>query len=93
MEIESISLIVIITYLLGEIYKVAFKKKQKFYKLIPVVVTIVGGIMGIIIFITEPSMIKANNIYYALEIGLISGASSTGINQIFKKIKGENVDG
>ena len=90
MELESISLIAFLTYLAGEIYKVIFKKNQKLYKLIPIIVTLLGGLLGILIYLTEPSVIDATNIYNALEIGLISGASSTGVNQIVKYIKGDN---
>ena len=53
---------------------------------------IIGGLLGIIIYLTNPEMIlNAENIWIALGIGIVSGASSTGANQIVKQIfkKGE----
>ena len=54
---------------------------------------IIGGVLGIIIYLTHPEIIlNAENIWVALGIGIVSGASSTGANQIIKQIfkKGEN---
>ena len=53
---------------------------------------IIGGLLGIIIYLTNPEIIlNAENIWIALGIGIVSGASSTGANQIIKQIfkKGE----
>ena len=90
MDFTSVPIIVFCCYIIGEIYKVIFKKRQNLYKLIPILVTLLGGLLGILIYLTEPTMIEAKNIYYALEMGLISGASSTGVNQIVKLLKGDN---
>ena len=57
---------------------------------------IIGGLLGIIIYLTNPEMIlNAENIWIALGIGIVSGASSTGANQIIKQIfkKGEEKNG
>ena len=75
-------IIVIICYLIGEVYKVIFKDKQNAYKLIPVIVSITGGVLGILIYLTN----KEGNILDYLLVGLISGASSTGTNQIIKQL-------
>ena len=38
-------------------------------------------------YLDDPSMIlNAKNIYVAIEIGIISGASATGANQIIKQV-------
>ncbi len=93
MEYTSIPIIVISCYIIGELYKAIFKKKPETYKLIPILLSISGGILGIIIYLTNKEMIlNANNLWIALEIGIISGASSTGTNQMIKQIiknKGE----
>lgn len=87
MENTSVPIIIIICYIIGEIYKVVFKSKEKLYCLLPMIVSIIGGILGVIIFLTNKEMIGfASNIWIALEIGIISGASSTGANQIIKQI-------
>ena len=74
--------IVIICYLIGEVYKVIFKDKQNAYKLIPVIVSITGGVLGILVYLTN----KEGNLIDYLLVGLISGASSTGTNQIIKQL-------
>ncbi len=87
MEYASVPLIVVCCYLLGELYKVLFKKHQEAYKIIPVFLTLIGGALGVVIHLFYPnSLFNADNIYVALMIGLVSGASSTGANQIIKQL-------
>ena len=93
MKLISVPLIVVLSYLIGEIYKVIFKNKQDLYKLIPVLVSLMGGVIAIIIYITERSIIDVDNIYDALLIGIISGSSSTGANQIIKNLVDKKVIG
>ena len=93
MDFTSVPIIVVCCNIIGEIYKVLFKNKQEAYKIIPIVMAIIGGLLGIIIYLTNPEMIlNAENIWIALGIGIVSGASSTGANQIVKQIfkKGED---
>lgn len=96
MEFTSIPIIVILCYIVGEIYKVLFRKKQNYYRLIPIVLACFGGLLGIVMYITNPEVIlNAKNIWVALEIGIVSGASSTSANQIVKqlfKIYGEKYE-
>lgn len=91
-EFTSIPIIVVLCYIIGEIYKVIFRKKKEAKKLIPIVMAIVGGILGILIYLTNPEIIfKAENIWIARVVGIASGESATGTNQIIKQIlnKGE----
>ena len=91
-EFTSIPIIVVLCYIIGEIYKVIFRKKKESKKLIPIVMAIVGGILGILIYLTNPEIIfKAENIWIAIVVGIASGESATGTNQIIKQIlnKGE----
>ena len=76
--------ILVICYVIGEIYKIIFKKKA--HKYIPVVLTILGGLLGILIYITNPEMLMVDNIYNALVLGLISGISSVGANEMIKQL-------
>lgn len=88
MTSTCVPIIVITSYLIGEIYKVIFKNNQDLYKLIPIIVSIFGGLIGILIYYTEPIMIfNVNSVYEALEIGIVSGFSSTGTNQVIKQFK------
>lgn len=91
MKFTSVPIIVVCCYIIGEIYKVLFKNKQEAYKLIPVLVSITGGLLGIFIYLTNKEMIlNASNIWIALGIGIVSGASSTGTNQIVKQLFSKN---
>lgn len=87
MDFVCIPIIVLICYMVGEIYKVLFKNKQEAYKLIPILVAIFGGILGVLIFYTNPtSILNVDNLWDALLIGIISGFSATGTNQVIKQI-------
>ena len=94
MEFTSIPIIVILCYLIGEIYKVLFKNKQDLYKLIPIILACFGGLLGILIFLTNPEiLLNVSNAWTALGIGMVSGVSSTGTNQIIKQIFIKNKEG
>lgn len=87
MTFTSVPIIVICCYILGEIIKLIFKKKQEVYRAIPIVLSVVGGVLGIIIFKSNPEMLfEAANVWSAFGIGVVSGASATGANQIIKQI-------
>lgn len=91
MEFSSLPIIVLCCYIIGEIYKIVFKNKKEWYKLIPLILSIFGGIIGIVIFYTNPEMIlDAHNVWIALGVGIVSGASSTGANQIIKQVFSKN---
>lgn len=87
MEFTSVPIIVLICYVIGEVYKYLFRKKPETYKFIPILLSISGGILGILIYLTNKEMIlNASNIWIALGIGIVSGSSSTGTNQIIKQL-------
>ena len=87
MEFTSIPIIVIICYIIGEFYKVLFKNKKDLYRLIPIILATFGGLLGILIFLTNPEMLlNSSNAWTALGIGIVSGVSSTGTNQIIKQL-------
>ena len=91
MEVVSVPVILIICYVFAEAFKVIFKEKEKLFKLIPMLVSILGGILGILIFLTSPELIlNATNIWNALLVGIVSGASSTTTNQIVKQLFKKN---
>lgn len=90
MDFASVPIIVVCCYVLGEIYKVIFGKKTKAYKFIPIVMCVIGGILGIVMFYTSPEMIfSVDNAWIALGIGMVSGVSATGTNQIIKQLFGK----
>ena len=87
MDFTSVPIIVVCCYMIGEIYKVLLKNKKETYKIIPILVAAIGGLLGMLIYFSAPEiMFNVDNIWIALGIGIVSGASSTGTNQIIKKI-------
>lgn len=86
MNFTCVPIIVVCCYLVGEIYKQIFKKNADAYRFIPVILPVLGGILGVVIFLTNPEMIfNAQNVWIALGVGIFSGASATGANQIIKQ--------
>ncbi|CCZ95313.1 putative uncharacterized protein [Corallococcus sp. CAG:1435] len=87
MNFTCVPIIVVCCYLVGEIYKQIFKKNADAYRFIPVILPVLGGILGVVIFFTNPEMIfNAQNVWIALGVGIFSGASATGANQIIKQV-------
>ena len=98
MSFISIPIIIISTYILIEIFKLCTQKKQDtFYKFIPILSSIIGGLISAIIYFTNREiLLSANSLYEALTIGFVSGASATGSNQIIKQLffkKGDEQSG
>ena|SRR5699024_2888860 len=87
MNFTAVPIIIICCYLCGEIYKAIFRNHTNAYRFIPLVTSVLGGILGVVIFLTNPEVIlDAPNIWIALGVGIVSGASATGANQIIKQI-------
>lgn len=78
--------IVVICYLVGLTCKTI--GSEKLDRFIPVICGVSGAVLGIIMYMTIPNFIPAENWAVALAIGIISGLSATGANQIYKQLKG-----
>ncbi len=74
--------IVVICYLIGLGVKATPIKDD----LIPVIVGVCGGILGVVGMYTMPDF-PANDILNAIAVGISSGLASTGANQIYKQLK------
>lgn len=84
MNYVGIPIIIIISYIAGEIYKTIFKTDSA-KRFIPLFVATVGGCLGAAIYCTSPAIIAASTVWDAILIGIISGESATGSNQIVKQ--------
>ena len=84
-EFVAFPVIVIVCYLAGLICKTI--DNEKLDKFIPCICGILGAILGVVMFLTIPNFIPAENWAVALAIGIVSGLSATGVNQIYKQIK------
>lgn len=83
MEINMVPVmaIVVITYLIGAACKVIPVIKDNF---IPVIVGVVGGILGVVGMYVIPEF-PASDVLNALAVGIVSGFASTGVNQVYKQ--------
>lgn len=84
--VGSVVAIVVICYLFGAGMKAwdLFDDRK-----IPVLMGVLGAAFGILAFILTPTIMPADNVIDALAIGIVSGLSATGVNQIYKQSKKE----
>ena len=82
-QVSTVIAIVVITYLIGYAAKQIPEVKDN---IIPVIVGTIGGILGVIGMYVIPNF-PANDILNAIAVGIVSGLSSTGVNQIYKHVK------
>lgn len=80
--IPTVMAIVAITYLIGSAAKALVAIKNE---LIPVIVGLSGGILGIVGMHVIPEF-PAQDWMTALSVGIMSGLASTGVNQVYKQL-------
>lgn len=86
MDISSMTTviaIVVICYLIGLAAKTIPAVKDNY---IPVIVGAFGGILGVLGMYVIPDF-PAQDILNAIAVGIVSGLSSTGVNQVCKQLK------
>lgn len=81
-QMGTVMAIVVITYMIGIAAKAIPGIKDN---LIPVIVGIAGGILGVVGLYVMPEF-PAEDIMNAVAIGIVSGLASTGVNQVYKQI-------
>lgn len=86
MEIFCVPVLAILCYCIAEILKVSILRKKRQYRYIPVIVGVSGGILGCISYYISPELIcNVTSPITAIAIGVGSGLSATGGNQIMKQ--------
>jgi uncharacterized membrane protein YdfJ with MMPL/SSD domain len=90
MQIISVPVITAIVYGIIELYKYTVQNRESFVRLIPVIATVLGAVLGIVAFYAVRDIIAADNVFTALLSGGASGAAATGTNQIFKQLSKKN---
>lgn len=73
--------IVVICYLIGVAAKAIKGVKDE---LIPVIVGVAGGILGVVGMYVIPDF-PVNDVLNAIAVGIVSGLASTGVNQVWKQ--------
>ena len=84
-EFVAFPAIVVMCYLVGVVCK-SFGN-EALDKFIPVICGVVGAILGILIYLTIPNFMPADNWAVAIAVGIVSGFAATGVNQIYKQFK------
>jgi hypothetical protein len=82
LDVTQVVAIVVICYLIGLAVKAILAIKDE---LIPVIVGVCGGILGVIGMFAMPDF-PADDILNAIAIGIVSGLASTGVNQAYKQL-------
>lgn len=82
--VGTVAAIVVICYLVGFACKAIDAIKDE---LIPVIVGVAGGILGIVGMFVMPDF-PAKDVMNAASIGIASGLASTGANQVYKQLHG-----
>lgn len=62
-----------------------FCENEKFRKFIPLLAALMGAIITLIVFFVSPDLIPATSWYSSVLLGLASGLSAVGVNQIKKQ--------
>lgn len=83
MQIGTSLTIIVICYLIGLGAKASDLVKDN---LIPVIVGVAGGILGVAGLYIMPDF-PAGDVMTAIAVGIVSGLASTGVNQIYKQVK------
>ena len=84
-EMGTVLAIVVITYLIGLAAKAVKGIRDE---VIPVIVGVCGGILGVVGMYVIPDF-PATDIVNAIAVGIVSGLASTGVNQVYKQLTKE----
>lgn len=79
----TVAAITVICYLVGEI----FKNTKLDNKWIPVICGVCGLILGIIAYFIKMPDFPGTDVISAAAVGVTSGLTATGVNQIYKQLK------
>ncbi|MCX4363133.1 MAG: phage holin family protein [Clostridia bacterium] len=92
LELISVPVIAAIVYWVINLIKYATKQNEKFMRFIPLVAAALGAVLGIVAYFAVPNIVPAENVFVAILIGIASGLTATGTNQIIKQL-GKKDDG
>lgn len=94
-SIATIPVIVALVYAIIELLKPwVFNGNEALTRLIPVFAGAIGGVLAIVAYFAFPGLVPVAEWYAAALMGVASGLSSVGINQIHKQAtKEDKTDG
>lgn len=92
LNLISVPVIAAIVYWVINLIKYATKQSEKFMRFIPLVAAAIGAVLGIVAFYAVPSIVPAENVFVAILIGIASGLTATGTNQLIKQLGNKDDD-
>ena len=93
LNLISVPVIAAIVYWVINLIKYTAKENETFKRFIPLIAAALGAVLGGVAFYALPSIIPADNVFVAILIGIASGLTATGTNQIIKQLgKGNDAD-
>lgn len=82
--ITGVAVITVICFLFGQIAKASNLDN----KWIPIICGLSGAFLGVLGMFIMPEF-PASDYLTAIAVGIVSGLAATGINQVYKQLKGE----
>lgn len=82
--IGGVAVITVICFLVGQIAKASNLDN----KWIPIICGLSGALLGLLAMFIMPEY-PASDYLTAAAVGIVSGLAATGINQVYKQLKGE----
>lgn len=90
-SIATIPVIVALVYAIVELLKpCVFNGNERLKRLIPMISGVIGGVLAIVAYFAFPSLVPVAEWYSAALMGIASGLSAVGINQIHKQATKED---
>ena len=87
MQYVGIPSIIIICYLIGEIFKLMILKTKTKYKYLPIIVGTTGGLLGLLAYYISPNIVlNVDNPFIATSLGIVSGLASTGSYEVITRL-------
>ena len=87
MEIVSLSSITTLSWLLIIILKETFSSSLILEKIIPLIVSIFGGILGLVSFFISKQVAGTDIIFHSIISGIMYGLSAMGVNNMVGNVK------
>ena len=86
-EIYSIPAVAALCFGFVELLKHALHNDRKVKNAYPLISTILGTVLGVIVYLVEPSFMATDSLLSSALVGMASGLSATGSNEIIQRIK------
>lgn len=86
LNLVSVPVIAAIVYWVANLIKYVTKQNETVKRWIPVVAAALGAALGVVAFYALPDIVPADNVFVAILIGIASGLTATGTNQIIKQL-------